>query len=181
MLVIASFTYDIIVSRICISFWVEQKIYRIYRLDSFILNSMFVDDFWLGNEAIYRLTADNETSLRVQMTDIYGNGWRADYARFAVSDATGGYQLNVSGYRGNATDALSFQNGHRFSTADRDHDNSTANCAANYEGGWWYSRCQHANLNGKYNFGLTWFDTSRNQWLAIAQSEMKVGRPVAAG
>ncbi|CAH1715181.1 unnamed protein product [Aphis gossypii] len=136
-------------------------------------------DFWLGNDAIHRLTADNGSSLRVQITDIYGNGWRADYANFAVSNATDGYRLDISGYRGNATDALSFQNGHRFSTADRDQDDSAANCAANYEGGWWYSRCQHANLNGKYNFGLTWFDTSRNQWMAIAESEMRIGRPVS--
>ncbi|XP_001944698.3 protein scabrous [Acyrthosiphon pisum] len=136
-------------------------------------------DFWLGNDAIHRLTADNASSLRVRMTDIYGNNWRADYSNFSISNATDGYRLDISGYRGNATDALSFQNGHRFSTADRDQDASTANCAANYEGGWWYSRCQHANLNGKYNFGLTWFDTSRNQWMAIAESEMQVGRPVS--
>ncbi|XP_025205005.1 protein scabrous-like [Melanaphis sacchari] len=136
-------------------------------------------DFWLGNDAIHRLTADNASSLRVQITDIYGNDWRADYANFAVSNATDGYRLGISGYSGNASDALSFQNGHRFSTTDRDQDDSAANCAANYEGGWWYSRCQHANLNGKYNFGLTWFDTSRNQWMAIAESEMRVGRPVS--
>lgn len=140
---------------------------------------MVSGDFWLGNDAIHRLTADNATSLRVQMTDIYGNGWLADYRRFSVSNSDSGYRLNVAGYRGNATDALSFQNGHRFSTADRDHDNSTGNCAANYEGGWWYSRCQHANLNGKYSFGLTWFDIGRNQWIAVARSEMKIGRPVA--
>lgn len=112
------------------------------------------------------------------MTDIYGNNWLADYTHFTISDANDGYQLEISGYQGNATDALSFQNGHRFSTTDRDQDISTANCAANYEGGWWYSRCQHANLNGKYNFGLTWFDMSRNQWLAISKSEMKIGHPV---
>ncbi|VVC45031.1 Hypothetical protein CINCED_3A019619 [Cinara cedri] len=137
-------------------------------------------DLWLGNDAIHRLTADNGSSLRIQMTDIYDNDWRADYAHFAISDAIDGYRLNISGYDGNATDALTFQNGHRFSTEDRDQDDSTANCAANYEGGWWYSRCQHANLNGKYNFGLTWFDISRNQWMAIAKSEMKIGRPVAS-
>lgn len=114
------------------------------------------------------------------MTDIYGNNLLADYAYFKISDANNGYQLEISEYQGNATDALSFQNGHRFSTADRDQDTSTANCAANYEGGWWYSRCQHANLNGKYNFGLTWFDISRNQWMAISKSEMKIGHPVAS-
>lgn len=114
------------------------------------------------------------------MTDTYGNNLQADYAYFTISDSNDGYRLDISGYQGNATDALAFQNGHQFSTADHDQDNSTTNCAANYEGGWWYSRCQHANLNGKYNFGLTWFDINHNQWMAIAESEMKVGRPVAS-
>ncbi|XP_050430438.1 protein scabrous-like [Adelges cooleyi] len=138
-------------------------------------------DFWLGNDVIHQLTLYNKSSLRIHMTDIYGNNWQADYANFTLSDANSGYRLNVSGYQGNASDALSFQNGHQFSTADRDQDDSATNCAANYEGGWWYSRCQHANLNGKYNFGLTWFDTSRNQWIAIAKSEMKVGKRIAKG
>lgn len=112
------------------------------------------------------------------MIDIYGNYWLAEYNNFRVSNASTGYSLTVSGFKGNATDALSFQNGHKFSTLDHDQDDSTTNCAASYEGGWWYSRCQHANLNGKYNYGLTWFDSSRNQWIAIAKSEMKIGRPI---
>lgn len=115
------------------------------------------------------------------MTDIYGNNWRAEYSRFAISDASDGYRLNLFGYQGNASDALSFQNGHRFSTADRDQDTSTANCAADYEGGWWYSKCQHANLNGKYNYGLTWFNISHNQWMAIKNSVIKVGHPLVKG
>ncbi|XP_050535348.1 protein scabrous [Daktulosphaira vitifoliae] len=135
-------------------------------------------DLWLGNEAIHQLTSDNKSSLQINMIDIYGNFWIAEYKNFKVSNASTGYLLSVSGFKGNATDALSFQNGHKFSTLDHDQDDSTTNCAANYEGGWWYSRCQHANLNGKYNYGLTWFDSSRNQYIAISKSEMKIGRPI---
>ncbi|OPJ77586.1 angiopoietin-related protein 4 isoform B [Patagioenas fasciata monilis] len=38
-----------------------------------------------------------------------------------------------------------------FSTRDRDHDLKTdTNCAKHLSGGWWFSTCGHANLNGKY-------------------------------
>jgi len=113
------------------------------------------------------------------MTDTRGNNWSAEYSHFTISDGNDGYRLEISGYQGNATDSLSYHNGHQFSTADRDQDNSTTNCAIDYEGGWWYTHCQHANLNGKFSFGLTWYDISHNQWMTIAESEMKIGHPVA--
>lgn len=41
--------------------------------------------------------------------------------------------------------------GHRFSTADRDNDNSTTlHCADKHGGGWWYADCHESNLNGRY-------------------------------
>ncbi|KDR19650.1 Protein scabrous [Zootermopsis nevadensis] len=133
-------------------------------------------EFWLGNEALHHLTADNCSSLRVDLRDIYGKNWVAEYDEFSVSGATDGYRLHVAGYRGNASDALEYQNRMQFSAVDSDRDISNTNCAANYEGGWWFSHCQHANLNGRYNLGLTWFDASKNEWIAVAWSEMRVRR-----
>ncbi|RZF37866.1 hypothetical protein LSTR_LSTR013186 [Laodelphax striatellus] len=135
-------------------------------------------EFWLGNEAIHQVTRDNDTALRIELVDIYGQVWHAEYDEFAVTSQADGYRLHVAGYHGNASDALEYQNHMQFSTIDRDRDVSNTNCAANYEGGWWFSHCQHANLNGKYNMGLTWFDRSRNEWIAVARSEMKVRRRV---
>jgi hypothetical protein len=108
------------------------------------------------------------------MKDIYGKYWQATYDEFSVADYSMGFKLVVNNYSGNASDALDYQNHMEFSTVDNDRDISNTHCASNYEGGWWFSHCQHANLNGRYNLGLTWFDSSRNEWIAVSQSEMKV-------
>ncbi|XP_071444899.1 protein scabrous [Hetaerina americana] len=134
-------------------------------------------EFWIGNEALHRIThGDNCTSLRVDMIDIYGRAWYAEYSTFLVSNESDGYRLSASGYHGDAGDALDYQNGMQFSAKDSDRDSSSTDCAASYEGGWWFSHCQHANLNGRYGLGLTWFDGTRNEWIAVAHSVMKVRR-----
>lgn len=134
----------------------------------------FPGEFWIGNEVLHQLTKNNDSMLRVDFTDIDGKNYRAEYSEFSVSSKEDGYRLNVAGYSGNASDALEYQNRMQFSAIDSDRDISNTNCAANYEGGWWFSYCQHANLNGQYNLGLTWFDVSRNEWIAVVQSEMSI-------
>lgn len=131
-------------------------------------------EFWIGNDVIHDITSNNCTQLKISMQDIYDNIWEAVYQYFYVSSREDGYRLNVSGYSGNASDALDYQNKMQFSAIDIDRDISNTHCAANYEGGWWFSHCQHANLNGRYNLGLTWFDGSRNEWIAVKSSQMMV-------
>ncbi|XP_028177639.1 protein scabrous isoform X1 [Ostrinia furnacalis] len=133
-------------------------------------------EYWLGLETMHLLTADNCTSMRIDMTDIYGGVWYAEYDQFSVGSADSGYVLNVSGFKGNASDAFEYQNHMEFSAIDRDRDISNTHCASNYEGGWWFSHCQHVNINGKYTLGLTWFDSARNEWIAVATSEMRLSR-----
>ncbi|XP_012057212.1 PREDICTED: protein scabrous-like [Atta cephalotes] len=135
-----------------------------------------VSEFWIGNEAMHRFTRDNCSRLRIDLTDTYGVHWRAEYERFTIDSEETGYRLHVSGYSGNATDALSYQDGMAFSAKDRDMDISTTDCAANYRGGWWFSHCQHANLNGRYSLGLTWYQSTTNEWMAVTSSEMSVQR-----
>ena len=50
-------------------------------------------------------------------------------------------------------DALTYHNGVRFSTRDRDQDTDSTNCAERFKGGWWYKNCHHSNLNGLYHEG----------------------------
>ncbi|XP_060535071.1 protein scabrous [Cylas formicarius] len=133
-------------------------------------------EHWLGNRNLHRLTVDNCSALQVNMKDIYGGYWQATYSDFRVAGYEDGYRIAVGGYAGNASDAMDYQNRMEFSTVDNDRDISNTHCASNYEGGWWYSHCQHANLNGRYNLGLTWFDSARNEWIAVAESEMRVRR-----
>ncbi|KAH8258446.1 hypothetical protein KR038_011593, partial [Drosophila bunnanda] len=137
-------------------------------------------EFWIGNEQLHHLTRDNCSRLQVQMQDIYDNVWVAEYARFYISSRADGYRLQIGAYKGNASDALNYQQGMQFSAIDDDRDISQTHCAANYEGGWWFSHCQHANLNGRYNLGLTWFDAARNEWIAVKSSRMLVKRLPAA-
>ncbi|VVC98453.1 unnamed protein product [Leptidea sinapis] len=133
-------------------------------------------ELWLGLAAMHALTADNCSSMRIDMTDIYGMAWFAHYELFTVGSAETGYVLEVGGYQGNASDAFDYQNHMQFSAIDLDRDISNTHCAANYEGGWWFSHCQHVNINGKYNLGLTWFDATRNEWIAVATTEMRIIR-----
>ncbi|XP_017484280.1 PREDICTED: protein scabrous [Rhagoletis zephyria] len=136
-------------------------------------------EYWIGNEQLHHLTRNNCTQLRVLMQDIYDNVWLAQYDRFYISSRADGYRLNTAGYSGNASDALDYQQGMQFSAIDVDRDISQTHCAANYEGGWWFSHCQHANLNGRYNLGLTWFDAARNEWIAVKSSQMLIKRQSA--
>lgn len=110
------------------------------------------------------------------MQDIYDNTWEAIYSTFSVAAREDGYRLSISGYSGNASDAFQYQNDMQFSAIDVDRDISNTHCAGNYEGGWWFSHCQHANLNGRYNLGLTWFDASRNEWIAVKSSHMMISK-----
>lgn len=135
-----------------------------------------INEFWAGNEALHRLSRDNCTRLRIELNDIDGNYWVANYENFSIGAEETGYRLKVSGYSGNATDAMSYQNNMAFSAKDRDMDISSTDCAANYHGGWWFSHCQHANLNGRYSLGLTWYRSDSNQWMAVASTELSVQR-----
>ncbi|XP_067631731.1 protein scabrous [Eurosta solidaginis] len=136
-------------------------------------------EYWIGNEQLHHLTRNNCTQLRVLMKDIYDNVWLAQYDHFYISSREDGYRLNTAGYNGNASNALDYQQDMQFSAIDVDRDISQTHCAANYEGGWWFSHCQHANLNGRYNLGLTWFDAARNEWIAVKSSEMLIKRQQA--
>lgn len=48
-------------------------------------------------------------------------------------------------------------NNNKFSTRDHDQDtgawHNITNCAEHYEGGFWYSGCYNANLNGPWGAG----------------------------
>jgi len=58
----------------------------------------------------------------------------------------------VSGYKGNVgRDALSYHNGQKFTTFDRDNDQWSANCAASYGGGFWDKSCSHCGVNSHYS------------------------------
>ena len=76
-----------------------------------------------------------------------GLWYSAEYSTFSISDEVNNYQLTVSGYNGDAGDAIVANEygvyrsiGRMFSTPDRDNDAwATNNCATG--SGWWYRKC----------------------------------------
>ncbi|XP_054717532.1 techylectin-5A-like [Uloborus diversus] len=142
-------------------------------------------DFWLGNDNIYAITNQKKYNLRIDMQDSENQTRYAFYDQFWIDDESYRYKLHVYDYSGDAGDSLArTHDGFHFSTKDRDHDNSTENCAERHKGAWWYSSCHTSNLNGIYHpprqkrssDGIIW-----TTWKGASESlkavEMKV-RPV---
>ena len=109
-------------------------------------------EFWLGLSKIHRLTPDEtDYTLRVDLEDFENETRYAKYSTFNIGDSTTDYTNTVGGYSGDAGDSLAYHNGRKFSTKDRDNDQSgDGSCAVLYSGAWWYNLCHDSNLNGLY-------------------------------
>ncbi|KAH3837276.1 hypothetical protein DPMN_110661 [Dreissena polymorpha] len=143
-------------------------------------------EFWMGNEIIRALTKDNDYGLRIDLWDWEGNVTNAEYDVFSVSNEEGRYALHVSGYHGNAGDSLSYHDGMKFSTKDLDNDIHHRNCAAENNGGWWFSDCYYSHLNGRYHVGwyaqakytfadgIVWYTLKESERYSLRKVEMKL-------
>jgi len=108
-------------------------------------------NYWIGLDRLHLLTKQGKSELLVKVDDFKpGNQKHARYSTFQVGSEISSYKLKVSGYSGDASDGLAPQNGHKFSTYDRDNDMWPKNCAAEFKGAWWYDSCFKSNLNGRY-------------------------------
>ncbi|KAM4615847.1 fibrinogen C domain-containing protein 1-like [Polymixia lowei] len=115
-------------------------------------------EHWLGLQRLYALTGFGGFELRIDMADFENGTVFAHYGHFAVgldsvNPEEDGYPLTVEEYSGTAGDSLLKHSGMRFTTKDRDQDQSENNCAAYYQGAWWYRNCHTSNLNGQYLHG----------------------------
>nr|XP_015818917.2 fibrinogen-like protein 1 [Nothobranchius furzeri]XP_015818926.2 fibrinogen-like protein 1 [Nothobranchius furzeri] len=125
-------------------------------------------DHWLGLEKVYLLTkgTTKRWTLRVDLWDFEGGNAYAEYKNFKLGDEQSAYKLKVGEYRGTAGDAIRGaypgidQNGYGFSTVDRDNDGCSPcifgdiaimDCVSIDGGGWWYSKCGSASLNGEWH------------------------------
>jgi len=110
-------------------------------------------NYWLGNELLSQLTANNRYKLKFDLQSRNTSNWYyAEYSTFRVLTEADNYRLQVDGYSGNAGyDAFgsSYHNGMMFSTYDRDNDlHSSRHCAAYHGGGFWYYACSYCDVNG---------------------------------
>jgi len=109
-------------------------------------------NYWIGNDRLHELTKNGVYKLRVELQLQSDSKWYyVEYATFIVGDESSGYVLSVGGYSGNKGDSLTFVNGIKFSTKDRDNDNWANNCAADAHegngGGFWYNVCSNCFIN----------------------------------
>ena len=74
-------------------------------------------------------------------------------------------------------DALQYHKGMEFSTKDRDNDIYAGSCAERWKGGWWFSRCYRAYMNGDFRKGSTSYGVwqgSKGKVYWLKSAEMKI-------
>ncbi|KAK3738542.1 hypothetical protein RRG08_048202 [Elysia crispata] len=108
-------------------------------------------NFWLGNDAIHKLTYKYPHELRIDMR-VKGQDVFAQYTSFRIEAESDNYRLRLGSYSGTVGECphcgLSYHNNKPFSTFDRDNDVNPRNCALECHGAWWYRSCHESNLNG---------------------------------
>ena len=112
-------------------------------------------EHWLGLDTIHLLTQSaynpKGVGLRVELGDFKGVFKYADYSFFVVLTEDLNYTMLLNGFNGTAGNSLGDHNSMQFSTKDHDNDLlSFKNCARDLKGGWWFTGCYSAFLNGPY-------------------------------
>ncbi|XP_006867130.1 PREDICTED: tenascin-N [Chrysochloris asiatica] len=136
-------------------------------------------EFWLGLDKLHNLTTGSSSryEVRVDLQTANESAY-AVYDSFQVASSKERYKLTVGQYRGTAGDALTYHNGWKFTTFDRDNDIALSNCALTHHGGWWYKNCHLANPNGKYgetkhSEGVNW-EPWKGHEFSIPYVELKI-------
>ncbi|XP_066915318.1 fibrinogen C domain-containing protein 1-like [Clytia hemisphaerica] len=113
-------------------------------------------EYWLGLEALHKLTSQQSYDLYVLAMDFTGRWESKRFAGFTIGpEEPEKYKFDYhSVYDGNQYSSLElFSNckGMKFSTKLHDNDADARNCAIVYPGGWWYKVCHADLMNGKYS------------------------------
>ncbi|KAH8372230.1 hypothetical protein KR093_010678, partial [Drosophila rubida] len=102
----------------------------------------FDGDFFLGLEKIYRLTKARSHELFVVNGLDIDNSEFSRYNKFKISDESNGYALLSLGYFEGTKDLIRTDENMKFSTFDRDNDESMLiRCAERLKFGWWFGNC----------------------------------------
>ena len=120
-------------------------------------------EFWLGLKTIHELTTKAAVELMITVRNESGPVITWTYQVFRISGPDTYYVLNISGGQGPGFDAMAYNNGRRFST----YDSGNTLCAYRDQGGWWYTGCTNANLNGPHvspNLPGVWKTEGRLTW-----------------
>ncbi|XP_039499771.1 microfibril-associated glycoprotein 4 [Drosophila santomea] len=109
-------------------------------------------EFFIGLDKLHQITSSDNYELLVQLQNRKQELRYGIYDHFSIGSESEQYRLNVLGnFQGDAADALSEHTGKKFSTHDRDNDESEQNCAVQQSGAFWYgASCNLSNPFGLY-------------------------------
>ncbi|KAH3860503.1 hypothetical protein DPMN_023403 [Dreissena polymorpha] len=113
-------------------------------------------NFWLGLEHMHYISAQNNYTLRINMTGYTGKQYWAQYEDFTVDSEVNNFSLTVSNYTGNYKDGFANSTGD-FETGDHGH----SNCIDKTSGGWWVVRCVP-------------FDTNLNNMIPMTSQQTRI-------
>ena len=112
-------------------------------------------DFWYGLQELQCLTQTRGSwEMRIDYQHRNGTTSYLHYTSFRVDTSALNYRILVWRFAGVGTDLLASYNRRGFSTADRDIDGSSMNCAAEEKSGFWFTRisndqCGPVNINAQ--------------------------------
>ena len=99
-------------------------------------------EFFLGLQQLHNMSSKTPLELLIVLGDHDGKIAYAKYDNFVLDGPEEGYAIkSLSNYKGTAGDALTLLVGQKFTTKDRDNDNSGLHNCAELRGGWWFKRC----------------------------------------
>ena len=109
-----------------------------------------------------------------------GLWYSAEYSSFSLGPEADFYRLSVSGYSGDAGDAIAapvnplrIVNGRQFTTRDQDNDNKSGGICMNGYSGWWFNLCARSTLN-RWSNGVWNADNDDNSIKDVVFSRMLV-------
>uniref|UniRef100_A0A0K8R7D0 Putative ficolin/ixoderin n=1 Tax=Ixodes ricinus TaxID=34613 RepID=A0A0K8R7D0_IXORI len=133
--------------------------------------------FWIGLDNLHALTSfpNNKQALRIELTRTKGQKPTVLlYHKFQVGSKAEKYKLTIDEFEGlQGYDALSDHNGFVFTvkksmTERPDRDECSG---GSLSGGWWFKKCNKANLNGRKfthasptrALGITWHIKNKDE------------------
>lgn len=142
-------------------------------------------EFWYGNENIHNLTKNGDNEIIFELQGVNGLFYHPFYQQFKVDSEYDQYKLTVGAYEHkygrrlpehpSQTDGFDFvyNNQMKFSTIDRDNDDSAINCAVNYRGmGWWFNTCSAISINDPL-FGVNGMNSMKWEQITGSQTQTK--------